>query len=104
MTKKYVVVRTFEEKKHNGHVYTPKNEYPAKGYKTTDERIEQLSTNKNKYGHAFIAEVAEEVPEEAKDNKEKKEEEAPEETEVNKEKKEEKPKTKEKKTKKDEKK
>jgi len=50
------VVRQFKEKAHEGHVYEVNDDYPAKGFKTTKERIEQLSDpKKNAYGKVYLA-------------------------------------------------
>lgn len=49
------VIRQFEEKAHKGHVYEVNDDYPAKGFKATKERIEQLSDpSKNAYKKVYL--------------------------------------------------
>lgn len=49
------VIRQFEEKAHKGHVYEVNDDYPAKGFKATKERIEQLSDpKKNSYSKVYL--------------------------------------------------
>lgn len=48
------VIRQFKEKHHNGHLYNIGDEYPAKGQKSTKSRIDELSTQENKYKQIFI--------------------------------------------------
>ncbi|OZS77456.1 hypothetical protein CF394_11280 [Tetzosporium hominis] len=49
------VVRQFEEQAHKGHVYEVGDDYPAKGFKATKARIEQLSDpSKNKYQKVYL--------------------------------------------------
>lgn len=50
-----LVIRQFEEEAHKGHVYEVNDDYPAKGFKATKARIEQLSDpTKNKYGKVYL--------------------------------------------------
>lgn len=53
----YKVVERFREKMHDNRIYEVNKEYPAKGYKSSKARIEELSSEKNKYKTAFIEEV-----------------------------------------------
>lgn len=55
----YKVVKLFEEKRHDGHVYKVGDPYPVEGKKATKARLEELSTTKNKYNQVFIEEVNE---------------------------------------------
>lgn len=49
------VVRQFKEKAHKGHVYEVNDDYPAKGFKATKDRIEQLSDpSKNAYKKVYL--------------------------------------------------
>lgn len=54
----YTVVRKFKDK--DNRVYNVGDSYPAEGAKKpTKARIEELSTEKNKYGHIYITESGE---------------------------------------------
>jgi len=50
--KKYIVIRSFSDLKNNNKVY-----YNGDSYEGTDARIKELSSTKNKQGHALIKEV-----------------------------------------------
>ena len=54
----YKVVRRFKETKHDGHVYEVGDSYPKEGSRATKARLEELSTQKNKYEQIFIEEAA----------------------------------------------
>lgn len=56
----YKVVNNFRDLKNDNHIYLVGDEYPVAGYKPTKARIEELSTEKNKFGKVFIKEVKEE--------------------------------------------
>lgn len=53
------VVRRFQDLKHDGHIYEVGDTYPKTGEKATKARLEELSTEKNKYNQIYIEEVKE---------------------------------------------
>lgn len=59
----YKVVRRFKEIEHDGHIYEVDDNYPEEGYKTSKQRIVELSTTKNKCKQIFIEKV-EKTPDE----------------------------------------
>lgn len=69
---KYKVLETFTEKNHDGTVYLKGGTYPKGDYKTTEKRLEELTTNKNKYKRPFLAEVEAEKEVEKEAEKEEK--------------------------------
>ena len=58
------VIKSFYDLQDNDHYYKVGSEYPRKGYKPTDARMEELAGNKNKMGVALIKveEPKEETP------------------------------------------
>lgn len=65
----YKVLITFADTLDNKHLYYIGDNYPHEGYKPENERISELSTNKNKLGKAVIEVVAEAVTEQPKRRK-----------------------------------
>lgn len=63
---KYRVLATFKENNHDGTVYEKDGTYPKEGYKTTKKRIEELTSDKNKYKHPFLEEIKEGTEADAK--------------------------------------
>lgn len=53
----YKVIKTFQETKHGGHIYNIGDEYPAKGFKLVKVRVEELSSENNKYKYPFLEEI-----------------------------------------------
>lgn len=51
----YEVLITFTEKNHEKHLYKKGESYPAKGYKATKKRVNELQ-NDNKYNKVFLGE------------------------------------------------
>jgi hypothetical protein len=66
----YQVVKRFKDVKHDGHIYEVGDTYPKKGEKAKKARLEELSTDKNKYDQVFIEEVIEDKVEEVIEDKE----------------------------------
>lgn len=55
--KKYMVIEDFKDLRDKGYIYIKGDLYPREGNKdVTKERIEELSTNKNKRGKPLIKE------------------------------------------------
>ena len=50
----YITVIPFVDLQDNNHKYNIGDDYPRDGYTPTDERIEELSTEKNKRGEPLI--------------------------------------------------
>lgn len=50
----YTVVEAFEDKADNRFAYAVGDVYPRKGYKPSEERIEELATSKNVRKRALI--------------------------------------------------
>lgn len=48
------VLVTFKEKYDDNRIYEEDSPYPQGDFKPTEERIAELSTEKNEYGYAFI--------------------------------------------------
>lgn len=69
---KYNVLETFKETNHGGIVYKKGDTYPKEGQKTSKKRIEELTTDKNKYKRPFLEEVKEDEGQK-KDDKPKEE-------------------------------
>lgn len=65
-------IEEFKEKFHKNRIYKANEPYPAKGFKADPERIEELSTSKNKYGRPFLHVSESESKEEPKKEKPKK--------------------------------
>lgn len=56
--KRYVVVYPrWKDLEDNDYIYTKGKPYPREGYTPTEERINELSTRKNKIGKVLIKEV-----------------------------------------------
>lgn len=55
----YEVIKAFRDSKNNEHFYEVGDTYPVSGYKPTKARIEELTTGKNRFGVAFLKEMAE---------------------------------------------
>ena len=53
----YKVVRYFEDATDNRHPYEVGDKYPRDGVKATRERIEELSSDKNRQGVVLIEKV-----------------------------------------------
>ncbi len=71
---KYKVIRNFSDLTDNYYAYTVNDEYPRKDINVNDippERIEELSTTKNKNKKIYIMEVENEKIEEKKVKKKK---------------------------------
>lgn len=54
---KYIVVRQFKDKKDNKYFYDAGDVYPREGMETTEERIKELSTKKNKNKKVYIKKI-----------------------------------------------
>lgn len=55
----YKVIKSFRDLEDADHVYRVGDKYPRKG-KVKKDRVEELSSNKNKIGEPLIVEVGEE--------------------------------------------
>lgn len=71
----YKAIAFFKDLHDKSYKYRPGDEFPRPGLKVSPERIEELSTNKNRRGFPVIEEVkepeaAEEKPEEVEEVKE----------------------------------
>lgn len=55
----YKVIAYFEDLQDNRHAYNVGDEYPRKGLETTDERIKELATTKNRQKKPLIKKVEE---------------------------------------------
>lgn len=64
------VIKLFYDLQDAGYRYNVGDEYPRKGYTTTDTRIAELASDKNKLGVALIA--LEQTEEESKPKKQSK--------------------------------
>lgn len=53
----YKVIRSFIDLKDERYLYKVGDVYPREGYTPTDERIEELSSDKNKQGVELIKKV-----------------------------------------------
>lgn len=56
----YKVIERFIAKEHGGYVYDIGDHYPMKGKRSSNARIEELSTKKNGYKRPFIKKVGDE--------------------------------------------
>src|SRR5690625_2766224 len=56
--KEYVVVVDWTDLQDNNHVYRKDDPFPREGVEVSDERIEELSTTKNRRKEVLIKEVA----------------------------------------------
>lgn len=54
--KKYVAIRDFKDLQDDGHVYIKGDPYPREGKYVSEERIQELLSNKNKMGKPVIKE------------------------------------------------
>lgn len=54
----YKVIRYFTDLTDNSHAYNVGDSFPRRGVTVSDERIAELSSNKNKRGTPLIEEVA----------------------------------------------
>ena len=60
---KYIVVKDFTDLQDDNHVYMAGDDlYPRDGYEPSEERIAELSTDKNKRGEVLIQEMEGKVP------------------------------------------
>lgn len=57
----YQVIKYFTDMQDNHHPYNVGDVYPREGMEATPERIEELSTNKNKQGEPLIKFVEEQA-------------------------------------------
>ena len=57
----YKVIRMFSDLLDGGHVYKPGDIFPRDGTEVTEDRINELSTAKNRRGKPLIQEAAEEA-------------------------------------------
>lgn len=65
----YKVLRTFIDLQDGKHLYQKGDEYPRKGYSSSNDRVKELSTEKNKAGEPLIEvvrQVVEQVVQEQK--------------------------------------
>lgn len=53
----YKAIVTFKDLKDDSYAYHPGDKYPRDGFTPTPERIEELSTEKNRRGIPVIAEI-----------------------------------------------
>lgn len=66
---KYIVIRQFQDKKDNKYFYEVGDIYPREGMETSEERIKELSTKKNKNKKIYIKKIKiNESQEETKEN------------------------------------
>ena len=62
----YVVIEAFADALDNQHIYNVGDEYPRAGVTVSEERLEELASNRNRRGVALIVdEEAKEGPSEA---------------------------------------
>lgn len=54
----FEVIKAFRDSKNNGHLYEVGDTYPIPGHKPTKARVEELVKGKNKFGVAFLKEIA----------------------------------------------
>lgn len=69
----YKVIVPFSDLQDNNHVYNVNDVYPRKGVKPSEERIEELASDKNKIGKPLIVVEDEPVKKEKKAEKKPKE-------------------------------
>lgn len=55
----FEVIKAFRDSKNKDHFYEVGDTYPESDYKPTKARIEELVSGKNKFGVAFLKEMAE---------------------------------------------
>lgn len=58
----YKVIRFFTDLQDNAHAYNVGDEFPHKGITVSPERLNELSTGKNRRGTPLIEEVIEDLP------------------------------------------
>lgn len=66
----FEVIKAFRDAKNDNHFYDVGDTYPVPGYKPTEARLKELAKGKNKYGVAFLKEVADPKGGEGKSNPE----------------------------------
>lgn len=67
----YKVVKFFTDLQDNKHPYNVGDVFPREGVEVSEDRLKELSTDKNKRGVVLIEEIVEEIPtEEAETTKE----------------------------------
>lgn len=69
----YKAIAFFKDLHDKSYKYRPGDEFPRPGLKVSPERIEELSTNKNRRGIPVIEKVAEEAAETTEEETEVKE-------------------------------
>ena len=57
----YKTVVYFEDLQDNRYAYNPGDTFPRNGFEVSKERLEELSTNKNRRGVALIEKVQDEI-------------------------------------------
>ena len=62
----YKAIVYFKDLKDDSHAYHPGEKYPRDGYEPSEERIRELSTDKNRRGMPMIEEVKEKPKKEPK--------------------------------------
>lgn len=50
----FVVLKAFVDAQDNNHIYSVGDVFPRHGFDVSDDRLEELSSNRNNYGTAFI--------------------------------------------------
>lgn len=55
----YKVIKSFRDSLDDFYTYKVRDIYPREGYKTSDERIKELSSNNNKVGKILIKNISE---------------------------------------------
>lgn len=63
----YGVIRHFTDLQDNNYKYVEGDTYPREGYEPSAERIEELSTDKNKQNTVLIVPIVDEAIEEVKE-------------------------------------
>ena len=66
----YKVVKFFTDLQDNKHPYNVGDIFPREGVEVSEDRLKELSTDKNKRGAILIEEVVEDVPADESDNAE----------------------------------
>ena len=54
----FEVIKAFRDAKNDNHFYDAGDTYPVPGYKPTEAGLKEIAKGKNKYGVAFLKEVA----------------------------------------------
>ena len=55
-TKRYIVIHDFKDLQDKGYVYLKGDKYPREGKQVSEERIQELMSDKNKIGNPLIKE------------------------------------------------